>query len=339
MNRTCCFTIATPSHVPQACVLAESILASLGNEVKSRSGSTECRQPSDEDITVAIIMVGAQKRIPHHPENVVLYYVEDLIDRSAIDVITSDYTPAESCWALKPVMMEWLQDTYRTLYYFDSDVFFHGSISSLESEMGEAEILLTPHYLTPYPDDGCAPNDLTLLRGGVFNAGFIGVRTTRNTRNFLSWWREKVVAFGRNDPDNGMCGDQKWLDLVPVLFLGVKISCHPGFNVAYWNLHERFLSWSGDRFHCTGKELVFFHFSGFNQSTASVLSKHQNRIGMEGAVARLFGCYVAALSDVTEKFAGLDRNYRYSQWWHSHVRWYRFFKDLFRNPRKRTAHE
>ena len=92
----------------------------------------------------------------------------------------------------------------RNIYYFDSDIFFYGNLSSLESEMQQMEILLTPHYLHLYPDDGHAPNDLTLLRGGVFNAGFLGVRTTRNTRDFLSWWKEMILTMACVVTKNGL---------------------------------------------------------------------------------------------------------------------------------------
>jgi len=36
--------------------------------------------------------------------------------------------------------------------------------------------------------------------------------------------------------------DQKWINLVPLLFEGISISRHVGLNAAFWNLHERTIS-------------------------------------------------------------------------------------------------
>jgi hypothetical protein len=49
--------------------------------------------------------------------------------------------------------------------------------------------------------------------------------------------RTTTYSFGL--PELGLSTDQKWGNLVPVLFPGTHILSHRGMNVASWNFHER----------------------------------------------------------------------------------------------------
>ena len=71
--------------------------------------------------------------------------------------------------------------------------------------------------------------------------------------------------------------DQKWGDLFPSFVDGAKILRHPGYNIAYWNLHERKIKGSSKKgWTANGKPLRFLHFSGVkidNSENISRLSK------------------------------------------------------------------
>jgi len=56
----------------------------------------------------------------------------------------------------------------------------------------------------------------------------------------LEWLMQVLPEVGFDDPHNGMYVDQKILPLVAQVFRS-QVGCmrHPGYNVAYWNLHER----------------------------------------------------------------------------------------------------
>ena len=87
--------------------------------------------------------------------------------------------------------------------------------------------------------------------------------------------------------------DQKWMDLVPGFFDGVYILKHPGYNVAYWNLHGRSIEFKNGDVLVNGEPCYFFHFSGMNPEKLGPISKHQNRFTMTnvGQAARLFEEY------------------------------------------------
>ena len=71
-----------------------------------------------------------------------------------------------------------------------------------------------------------------------------------------------------------MFTDQRWVDFVPSFFEH-HILKDPAYNVAYWNLHARDLTWDGSRYMVDGAPMRFFHFSGFEFEKPWLLSRHQ----------------------------------------------------------------
>ena len=106
----------------------------------------------------------------------------------------------------------------------------------------------------------------------MYNLGFIGVG--QRSRPFLAYWKERLRRESRNDTGNMRFVDQRWVDFVPGMF-DCEIVREPRFNVAYWNLHERRLEWTGERYEVEHKPLGFFHFSGYSPASRHVLSRHQ----------------------------------------------------------------
>ena len=79
------------------------------------------------------------------------------------------------------------------------------------------------------------------------------------------------------DPSRVLFNDQKWIDLVPGYFDGVRILRDPGYNVAYWNLQSRQVELNEGEVTANGRPLKFFHFSGFNPDNINQVSVYQNR--------------------------------------------------------------
>lgn len=205
--------------------------------------------------------------------------VDALLPPATLAAMRQRYTPAELCFALKPFLIgALLAAGHDQVHYVDADCQAYASLAPLIADLAVADVLLTPHSLSPIPDDGRTPAALTVLRSGVFNGGYIGVRNTAAGRAFAHWLAAMTERQAHNRPDDGMCGDQRWLDLVPVLFPGLAICRRPGANVAYWNLHERALGRDADgRYTVSGEPLMFFHFSGHDPRQPAQLSRHQNR--------------------------------------------------------------
>jgi hypothetical protein len=212
-------------------------------------------------------------------KNIVLIKTSTLKNVPNFTELFFKYNAFEATTALKPHFCEHLFKTYnmRKLVYLDSDVYVTAKMDEFNSLLEEFSIILTPHITKELPWDGFHPDEITFLKAGAFNTGSIGMANTQETLNFLSWWKNRLWFFGISNTEEGMFMDQKWIDLVPGLFDKVYILRNPGYNVAYWNLHERKFSFLKEKILVNGELLKFFHFSGFNPDDIEVISKHQTR--------------------------------------------------------------
>ena len=181
--------------------------------------------------------------------------------------------------------------------YLDPDILVVRPLKHVEAALADgAELVLTPHSLSPL-DDGGDPDDLRLLRTGVYNLGFAAFSDSAQTRGFLDWWNARLATDCRVALDDGIFVDQKWMDLAPCYVAATHILRHPGYNAAYWNLHGRPVEHGAHGWTAGGEPLHFFHFSGVRPGDGETFSKHQNRFGVEdiGALKTLLHDYLQRL--------------------------------------------
>ena len=191
------------------------------------------------------------------------------------------YTILEASTAVKPALLRKLFDDHdiRKLIYLDPDILVLASLQGLSNLLDQHSIVLTPHITRPYPDTA-KPHDHDILQAGSFNLGFIALQNTSVTQELLQWWQDKLHHHGLIAFERNMFVDQRWMDLAPGLFGELKILREPGYNVAYWNLHERHITIKDEGVFVNGGPCYFFHFSGFNPEDMSAVSKHQDRFNM-----------------------------------------------------------
>jgi hypothetical protein len=193
------------------------------------------------------------------------------------------YGVIELSTAVKPYLLSLLMAKYEEdeVAYLDPDILITGPMEALRHALAEHEAVLTPHIMSPLPDDGKHPNEQDIMISGAYNLGFIALRRSDEARRLLAWWEERLADGCRIDVPNGLFTDQKWIDLVPSLFPFATILRDPTYNVAFWNLHERTVSRADGRFLVNGAPGTFFHVSGFDPRRPLLLSKHQSRIEVE----------------------------------------------------------
>ena len=194
------------------------------------------------------------------------------------------YSMLEAATAVKPWAIDYLLGQgYEAVVYFDADIKVYSPLEELRCALESHEILLTPHTLAPYPDDAL-PNESTIRLAGIFNLGFAAFRRAEKADAALRWWKAKTLHNCRVAPAEGVFVDQCWMDFAPHYF-GAQTLAEPGYNVSYWNLHERTLepgkSPASELPLVNGKPLRFMHFSGFDPATPRELSKHQTRFRSE----------------------------------------------------------
>ena len=181
--------------------------------------------------------------------------------------------------ALKPFMFLHLLDDhgFDTVIYFDPDIEVFAPLTPVIAALqGGASFFFTPHLCAP-SEDRQEPNDLTIMRAGAYNLGFLGVSRSEETTELLSWWARRLRYQCINAQAEGIFVDQKFMDLIPGFTDNAVISHDTTLNVAYWNLAQRELAQTGDGWTVDGAPLIFFHFSGFNPNVPDRLSKHDPR--------------------------------------------------------------
>ncbi|WP_081381080.1 class I SAM-dependent methyltransferase [Rhodovulum sulfidophilum] len=157
--------------------------------------------------------------------------------------------------------------------YLDPDIeLFSPLVEVAEALDAGASAVLTPHVLKPAERAEFA--DDHFLRYGIYNLGFIALRVTEAVADVVRWWARRMVDQCIIDLPRGIFVDQKWMDLLPAFLDGVHVLRHPGYNVAYWNLHERRIHGPDTALQCNGQPLRFVHYSGIILEDVEQLSRH-----------------------------------------------------------------
>ncbi|NNU16750.1 glycosyltransferase [Parvularcula sp. ZS-1/3] len=186
--------------------------------------------------------------------------------------------------------------------YLDPDIYVTAPLTRLDEVFDEgAELILTPHALAPL-DDGYDPDDRRIMQTGSYNLGFAAMAHATDTERLLGWWADHMRTRCLNALPMGIFVDQKFMDMAPAFVEQAHILRHRGYNVAYWNLHERPVARQGDQYTAGSDPLVFFHFSGVDRKNAEVFSRHQNRYTAAdiGDARELLEEYKAALASHDE---------------------------------------
>ncbi|WP_428653576.1 glycosyl transferase [Runella sp.] len=200
-----------------------------------------------------------------------------------LDEMCEHYNITELNTAVKPYFFRYFFDKIpqiKNVIYFDPDIIVYQPLTALEALLEKNDFVLTPHLTTPI-DDQLTPNELHHLNTGVYNLGFIALNKSPEALDFVKWWEEKLFDECKIDLCNGLFVDQHWVNFAPVFWNNVHVEKHPGWNAAYWNLHERAFTNNANTHLVNGLPVVFFHYSGYDPAKPSIISKYQNRFTFE----------------------------------------------------------
>lgn len=243
---------------------------------------------------MAKVLLASAKR--HHPEasfylclaDEIVMYTPDFYPADGVKVVAAKdlgipdfkgfafrYDVMEFNTALKPFMFRHLLEKgHSSVIYLDPDIEVFNPLDEVCSLLDEgASFVLTPHLTKPAERD-MYPDDVGIMRAGIYNLGFLAVGAGEEADIILRWWSRRLMYQCVNDQANGIFVDQKFMDLVPGFADGAKVLRDTSYNIAYWNLHQRDLSCDDDQWTVDGRPLHFFHFSGVSPTDTSRLSKH-----------------------------------------------------------------
>ncbi|MGI4795428.1 MAG: glycosyltransferase [Janthinobacterium lividum] len=251
------FTICSNNYVPMARILIDSALA------------------HHPDATVYLCLADTLVRDPDfYPSNCVVVPAATL-GIPDFESFAFRYDVMEFNTALKPFMFRHLLAAgFGAVLYFDPDIeIFRRLDPVLDALRDGASFTLTPHICRPAEGEAY-PDDIGIMRAGVFNLGFLGVGAGAEAESVLRWWSRRLQYQCINDQPGGIFVDQKFMDLVPGFAENARILRDTTLNVAYWNLTQRTLAHEDGTWLVDGRPLGFFHYSGFDPRNLARLTKH-----------------------------------------------------------------
>ncbi len=271
---TIAFTICSINYLAQA--------RTLGNSLRQ----------TNPDYTYIIGLVDRLDQATLPPDLLPDYPIIEIdkINIPDFPAMCDRYDITELNTAVKPFFIDYFYTNYpamKQVIYFDPDIIVFQPLHKLNQDLQQYSMVLTPHACFP-TSDWERPNDLHHLNTGIFNLGFIGLRNDDTARQFVQWWKQRLIHECRIDLCNGLFVDQLWVNFAPVYHDNVLVEHHPGYNVAYWNIHERTLSadangqwWVTSLTDEPDQPLQFFHYSGYDPYKPDAISKYQTRYAFE----------------------------------------------------------
>jgi len=210
-------------------------------------------------------------------KNIRILPISDVIDYKILSSLINKYNIIELNTSVKASCFKYFIKNYSAseiIFYLDPDIMVFNSFIDLEKKLHEYNILLTPHLVTPSIKYNNNNLEKSLLGVGVYNLGFIGINNNSESDNFIDWWEDRLFKVGYIDPINHYFVDQKWADFVPSYFNKVYIIRELGYNMAPWNIHERYITEYSNKNITINNEfkLYFFHFSKYYYKNKDVIS-------------------------------------------------------------------
>ncbi|MEX2156181.1 MAG: hypothetical protein WD773_05020 [Gemmatimonadales bacterium] len=248
------FTVCNVAYLPKALVLAEALL-------------------EHNNIRLKVFLVDRKVSLNVPDDCAEILWIEDANVPSLLE-LAFRYDITEFGTSVKPFLtLQLLKDVDKVIY-LDPDTCLYSSLTPILEDLDQHSIILTPHYLTPQPNS-LPDSDIALMRFGAVNLGFYAVRNTEEGIRFLSWLWDRCFRFCYFETQFGLSTDQKWVGIAPCFFPDLHMSFNVGYNVAFWNVHERTLTKDhSGKYLVNGQHpLVFFHFSSFDESNPELLSK------------------------------------------------------------------
>ena len=201
--------------------------------------------------------------------------------------------------SIKPFVMQDLIENrgFEEVVYLDPDIELFAPMSPVFDAFAKgADFVVTPHLTEP-AEFGEFPDDIGIMKAGIYNLGFIAVNNSPDGISFLHWWGRRLRFQCVHKISEGIFVDQKFVDLLPAFHENVAILRDRSLNVAYWNLDQRELTKTDAGWLINGQPLRFFHFSGISAKAPHRLSKYTERFrdNLTPALQEIILHYIAKL--------------------------------------------
>ena len=175
---------------------------------------------------------------------------EALINSKSIEQATK----LQFIWALSAYFSWYCLDVLEIedILYIDSDIYFYNDWRVIYESVGEASVGIVEHRCKYNPDNG------------KYNVGIVYFKNDLDGYRCAFFWKNWLLTVGHEYYEShSTCGDQKYLELFPILFDNVIVLDKFIGHLAPWNFlsHEykkNKIIWNGIE-----QDLLYCHFSNF----------------------------------------------------------------------------
>lgn len=179
--------------------------------------------------------------------------------------VKSSRTDKEYSWTIKGSVLLYLfehVEDMENIIWLDGDLKFYSDPQPIFDEFESCSILLTEEKYT-------GPYEYLSKIYGVYQLGFIGFKREENVLECLRWYRERLLEWCHEAPDEGKWSDQRYAVDWPSTYKNVGVVQNIGINLTpfilyrYRQENKYLLSKVDDEIYVDETRLVFFHFYGF----------------------------------------------------------------------------
>jgi len=163
------------------------------------------------------------------------------------------------CWTLKPYVLLYGAEHFSDvewLVYIDADMMAFNDPNFGLPKDRSFNVVITPHRFST-AEFKKHENSV-----GRYNAGFAAFRNSQEGIKILNWWKDLCKENCTAVPEDGMLGDQKYLDDMTRVFDGVYDSSHKGLNTAPWNIQAYNTQYVDGKVTVDDEPLLLYHFQG-----------------------------------------------------------------------------
>lgn len=207
-NDTTCYTIATNHDIPKARILSESIKGIYPDWnvcVVFIESPDNCYANGDEDFTI----------IKHNELGI-----------EQLESWLFMHNEEEAKRAFKVLALSYIMEILKSKKIIFLDLLSANAslLKKIETSLNQYSICLVPKITKPATEKSSViEQEIRLLREGSFDLSIFGIKNNEQGKRFAEWWKQRINVHCYQNDERGIYFEQKWCNLVPVIFDNVCI--------------------------------------------------------------------------------------------------------------------
>ena len=229
------------------------------------------------DVPCHVLFTGAMRDLAKIsvPDGVVMHFQTEMHPYAT----ERDGTIAQGGYSRCLIAEYLLRVGYERVMIFDGDTETFAPMPGLWDVLHTHNAFVTPHRLYAPPRDGKVMCLEQFALCGNYNAGFMGLRNTPETRGFVDWWMRESIDAPECNMSAGRFAEQGWLRFIADFLDKVHVCRDQGVNFAFWRYdnHGQFRSDGKGGWTVDGVPLRLFHYGALDFNDLGRVAVHHNR--------------------------------------------------------------